>query len=190
MTSTRWKLYAVVLFTAAVCFVHVASAVTAVHDGKGGWKFFRDGADAPFAEMAEPCKDVALAVRAVKGASFVFIDVAPAAGDADRVAGVVSLPDIRLRRFSASPVKMGSAGLGRMDDGVVSCGYLAIAEPHSRRGVVTAWLTNLKASGAFDGRQDAEGRVVVTPIADYGPMLVKANRRQVVDTFVVGEFED
>ncbi len=188
--STRRKLRAVVLFAAAACFVHVASAVTAVHDGKGGWKFFRDGADAPFAEMAEPSKDVALSVRAVQGASFVFIDVAPAAGDADRVAGVVSLPDIRLRRFSASPVKMGSAGLGRMDDGVVSCGYLAIAEPYSRRGVVTAWLTNLKACGAFDGRQDAEGRVVVTPIADYGPMLVKANRRQVADTFVVGEFDD
>ena len=45
-------------FNSTIPFLPVLAAcaagplVTAVHDAKGGWKFFRDGADAPFAEMA------------------------------------------------------------------------------------------------------------------------------------------
>lgn len=155
-----------------------------------GWKLFREDASAPFAEMSAASPEVEITVRTRNGSPFAFVDIAPAAGREDRKPGIVTLPKIRLAPFSATPVKMGSAGLGRVDDGVVSCGYLAVAEPHSRRGVIAAWLTNLKASGALATRLDADGRVVVEPIADYGPMLVRAGKRQTIDTIIVGAFDD
>ena len=149
---------------------------------------YRTGEKEPFAVWAQPDENMEMSVRTDSWSPFVFIDVAPRPAATNRHAGVCALPEIRLRAFAHPPVTQGSAGLQPV--GHSSCGYFAVAEPVTRRGVVAAWLTNFKASGGFTSRMDATGRVRIRPLADYGRMLIEAGRPQTADTLVIGAFDD
>jgi hypothetical protein len=159
-------------------------------DGKG-FAAFRAGESEPFAAWSHAPEGLDMAVRLDENHPFVYVDIAPCAVKGERIAGVVELPELSLGKFSSKVVRQGSAGLGAVDGGEPSAGYLAVAEPFSRRGIVAGWLTNFRAAGAFATRTGQDGgRVLVRPIADYGRMLVRSDRQVPYDTFVVGAFDD
>jgi hypothetical protein len=70
-----------------------------------------------------------------------------------------------------------------------SYNHLAIADPASRNGVVMAWLTSERATGAlfYDYGDD---KLRVTARQDYGQFRVKPHEPQVSETFLVGFFAD
>ena len=184
VSGRRNVLLAAVLLATAV----QAGGAVRVDEDAAGFRAYRTGEAEPFAAWARPGAEAEMSVRTEGDAPFVFIDVAPRAVETNRLAGVLELPEIRFGTFTRTPVTQGSAGLKPV--GQVSCGYLAVAEPMTRRGVVCAWLTNFKASGGIASRMDADGRVLVKPLADYGRMLVEKGRAQTVDTLVIGAFDD
>ena len=159
--------------------------------GGNGFAAFRQGENEPFARWAACGTDADMCVRLDDAHPFVYVDVAPHAVLTNRMAGVLALPELTLCAFERQPIRQGSAGLEPVDGKFPSCGYLAIAVPVTRQGVVAGWLTNFRASGAFASRTDARtGRVVVGPVADYGRMQVKVGRQHPFDTFVIGAFDD
>lgn len=177
------------LFSAFLLAVLLPSAPRVESDGAGVYRFFSSESDVPFASWSCPSGLVAR-VRTDEGSPFVFIDLAPQVEAAERTVEAMPAGDIRLRPFVCEPKVQGTGGLTAVDGHTGSFAYAAVAEPTSRRGVVVAWLTNLKASGIVKTGFDATGRVVVTPVADYGRLRVPAAATTPSDTLVVGAFDD
>ncbi len=175
------------LFLAAAVSAH-ACRVERLADG--GWRFFRAGETTPFAVCAAPADGIRLTVRTEPGSPFVFFDAAPDVQTSDRTVRRIDLPRIALAPFVAKPKAMSNAGLTEVDGHTGALGFLAVAEPFTRRGVVAAWLTNERASGVVKSGFAADGRVVLDPFAEYGRMLVRGGQSVGVDTFVIGAFDD
>ena len=146
--------------------------------------------DLEFAEWGRVSSDAVVTVRREVGSPFVSIDVAPKAAATNTMPMRIDLPTLTLRPFATKPKAMGYTGLGEVDGHTGAIGFLAVAEPFTRRGVVIGWLTNNRASGVIASGFDAEGRVVLRPFAEYGRMLVKAGEKVDPDTLVVGWFDD
>ena len=177
------------LLTVATVVPSASGAQVRVETEGDSFRAYRDGERTAFAEWRRPGGRFAMDVRTVADRPFVFVTIRPERASEAWVPGIVSLPAITVSGFRVEPVAMTSGGLRRLGEKMPSCGYLALAEPMTRRGVVVAWLTNLKACGALAfGRED--GRIRVTPIADYGPMTVFPDGPQDADTFVIGAFDD
>ena len=143
-----------------------------------------------FADWGSVSPDVEMSVRREPGSPFAFIDVAPKTASTNARPRRIDLPTLTLRSFATKPKAMSYAGLTEVDGHTGAIGYLAIAEPFTRRGVVIGWLTNNRASGVIASGFDDAGRVVLRPFAEYGRMLVKAGERVAPDTLVVGWFDD
>ena len=156
----------------------------------GGAKLYAGGKTEPFARVEPPSDDIVYRYRVVPGVPFVLIDVAPTAKAEDRTVGRIDLPRIRLEPFAAKPKAMSNAGLTEVDGHSGALGYLAVAEPFTRRGVVAGWLTNERASGVVASGFGEDGRVVLSPFAEYGRMLVRAGVEVGTDTFAIGYFDD
>ena len=143
-----------------------------------------------FAEWGSVPPNAEVRVRTEAGSPFAFIDVAPKAEATNAMPRRIDLPALTLRPFAVKPKAMSYAGLAEVDGHTGAIGYLAIAEPFTRRGAVVGWLTNDRASGVIASGFDADGRVVLKPFAEYGRMLVKAGTKIAPDTLVVGWFDD
>ena len=143
-----------------------------------------------FADWGAVPADVEMTVRREAGSPFAFIDVAPKAAATNAMPRRIDLPALTLRPFAAKPKAMSYAGLTEVDGHTGAIGYLAVAEPFTRKGVVIGWLTNDRASGVIASGFDEKGRVVLRPFAEYGRMLVKAGTKVAPDTLVVGRFDD
>ena len=143
-----------------------------------------------FAEWGAVPPNAEVRVRTEEGSPFAFIDVAPKSAPTNARPRRIDLPALTLRPFAAKPKAMSYAGLTEVDGHTGAIGYLAVAEPFTRRGVVIGWLTNDRASGVIASGFDGEGRVVLKSFAEYGRMLVKAGERVAPDTLVVGWFDD
>ena len=149
------------------------------------------GETSPFATWGVEKNGLDMRVRLDEAHPFVYVDVAPRAASTNILAGVLSAPEIWAGGLGTNMVAMGSSGLGPVDAADPSCGYLAVAEPFTRRGIVAGWLTNFKASGAFSARKDSStGAIGILPIVDYGRMRVKSGTQPQFDTFVIGAFDD
>ena len=122
-------------------------------------------------------------------ARFELVEVRPATGCVGGALTECRLPEIRFGDIPESAVCLGSDGLKPLDAIRSSCGYLAVAEPRTRKGVVLGWTSNVNGCGAFSVRRAADGAVVVTPILDYGPMPAGTPVVE-PDVFVVGRFDD
>ena len=122
-------------------------------------------------------------------ACFELVEVRPALGYEGGALSECLLPEICLEDIPKSAVRFGSDGLKPIGIGLPSCGYLAVAEPRTRKGVVLGWISNVNGCGAFSVRRTNEGTVVVTPILDYGPMPVGTSV-PVPDVFAIGHFDD
>ena len=143
-----------------------------------------------FAEWGPLSADVEMTVRREARTPFVFVDVAPKAAATNAAPRRIDLPQLTLRPFAQKPKAMSYAGLTEVDGHTGAFGYIAVAEPGTRRGVVAGWLTNDRASGVVASGFDAKGNVVLKPFAEYGRMTVRAGSAVPPDTFVVGAFDD
>ncbi len=174
----------------------VASALCAgaarVEEANGQFRFYRDGAAEPYAEMARPA-DAETVATAEPGSPFAVLEVWPKTRAQKGCVSTLKLPPLT---FAASCVgekakALGTAGLTKPETNPGSYMFLAFAEPYTRRGVVAAWLTSRHASGVvFSGR--AEGRAQMLPELQYGRLALEAGQcaRNRSEKFVVGSFDD
>lgn len=92
-----------------------------------------------------------------------------------------------------SPVKdlkiLGTGGLSAPSAGVGSYSWLAVAEPATRRGVVTGWLTHNRASGIVFPKLQGDA-LRLSARADYGCLRLTPGAIAPMETLVVGYFED
>ena len=80
---------------------------------------------------------------------------------------------------------LGTDGLTPIDRPKISYAFLAIADPASRAGVVSGWLTNDHASGIV-----RSSGVDVEAVAEYGGAVLPAGQSIEADTFAAGYFEN
>lgn len=84
---------------------------------------------------------------------------------------------------------MGTAGLTAPDANPGSYLFLTLADPETRRGVVTGWLTEDRGSGVIfsslkDGHTEFKAQI------DYGHLHIRAGRSEKLETLAIGVFED
>ena len=84
---------------------------------------------------------------------------------------------------------LGTGGLLAPDKNPGSYGWLAVAEPISRGGVVGGWLTFDRGSGVVFS-DAAGGTVRVRAQIDYGRLRVRPGKTEPLETFALGFFED
>lgn len=84
---------------------------------------------------------------------------------------------------------MGTGGLAAPDKNPGSYVWLAVAEPKTRRGVVTAWLTHDRASGVFFPKVEND-RVAVEARCDYGHLRILPGKTADTETLAIGYFDD
>ena len=114
----------------------------------------------------------------------------------NRNSAPVDVKQIRAAKFALElrqPVNqlrtMGAAGLTAPDQNPGSYLFLTLAEPASRRGVVSGWLTSDRGSGVlFSEVQD--GRVWFKAQLDFGRLHLDAGQSAPIETLAVGLFED
>jgi hypothetical protein len=113
--------------------------------------------------------------------------------------------DVRLnrRQFAAFDVSagkplndcraFGTFGVAPIRDGQNSGSYnhLAIVDPESRSGVVTAWLTHERASGVlFYDQLQSDGAVRVAARQDYGQFRLRPGQSAPSESLLIGFFAD
>jgi hypothetical protein len=84
---------------------------------------------------------------------------------------------------------LGTGGLAPADKNPGSYVWLAVAQPQSRRGVVTAWLTHDRASGVLFTKADGN-RVGVEARSDYGRLRILPGKTADSETLSIGYFDD
>jgi len=84
---------------------------------------------------------------------------------------------------------MGTTGLTAPDQHPGSYLFLTLAEPATRRGVVTGWLTQDRGSGVvFSGIKD--GKVGFRAQLDHGHLQIAAGQSATLETLAIGLFAD
>jgi len=101
----------------------------------------------------------------------------------------VDLLDLKTGPLLQGCVSFGTGGLRAPSDGVGSYSFHVFADPDTRRGLVTAWLTHEVGVGVFFPRADGDGAAVKTQL-DVGLFRVKPGADRDTDTLLVGYFDD
>lgn len=86
---------------------------------------------------------------------------------------------------------LGTGGLSRPDkkSNPGSYAFLAIADPGSRSGLVSAWLTHERSSGVIFS--DVAGQaVLLEPRLDFGALKLGEGQEETLETFIIGGFAD
>jgi hypothetical protein len=83
----------------------------------------------------------------------------------------------------------GTGGLAAPQDSPGSYVFLTVADPATRGGVVSGWLTHDRASGVLFPKVK-DGRVRLTARADYGRLRIPAGGTAALETLVIGHFDD
>lgn len=86
---------------------------------------------------------------------------------------------------------LGTGGLSGVDKRSNSGSYafLAVADPRTRSGIVTAWLTNERGSGViFSDIQN--NTLCLEPRIDFGRLQLDAGQTEPLETFIFGGFKD
>ncbi|MDR1963146.1 MAG: alpha-galactosidase, partial [Planctomycetaceae bacterium] len=114
----------------------------------------------------------------------------------DGVIRKLTFPQIEL--FLPEPADklktLGTAGLRAVDGHKGSYSFLAVANPENRNGVVAGWITHRKGSGVVFSDKNAESKVVISPVIEYGRLLPSVDpanpAANLSEVFVLGRFED
>lgn len=86
---------------------------------------------------------------------------------------------------------MGTAGLTAPDKHPGSYLFLTLADPATRRGIVTGWLTQDRASGViFSGIDTKTNLVGINARLDYGHLHIKPGQAAKLETLAIGIFAD
>ncbi len=84
---------------------------------------------------------------------------------------------------------LGTGGLLAADKNPGSYLFLTCADPATRRGVVTGWITQERGSGGvFSSVKD--GRIEIRTQIEYGHWLLAAGERAPLETLAIGVFND
>jgi len=129
-------------------------------------------------------------ITLILAAAFTFVEVGPGAAPTNRIVRRVDAAPIVVPRFAQDVKALGTGGLTPVDGHTGSFAFLAVVEPKTRKGIVSGWLTNEKASGVIQSGFDVAGNIVLRPFAEYGRMLIPANAEVRKDVFVYGFFDD
>jgi hypothetical protein len=84
---------------------------------------------------------------------------------------------------------MGTAGLTAPDDHPGSYLFLTLADPATRKGVVTGWLTEDRGSGVVFSTVKSE-KVQFKAQIDYGHFPVSTGKSERLETLAIGVFDD
>ncbi|MBU6402231.1 MAG: alpha-galactosidase [Verrucomicrobia bacterium] len=84
---------------------------------------------------------------------------------------------------------LGTGGLLAPDQNPGSYGWLAVAEPRTRRGVVAGWLTFNRGSGVVFSAVEHQ-TVGLEARIDYGRLRLDPGRTESLETFALGYFDD
>lgn len=126
-----------------------------------------------------------------EGCPFVHLGVRLVNGPAPEVVQSVEFPAMQVLpgRDVGALRSLGTAGLQPVDQQPGSYVFLAIAEPESRAGVVSGWLTCEQASGVFfSGREG--GQTVLRPRADFGRLELPPAAESPEEVCLLGWFAD
>jgi hypothetical protein len=84
---------------------------------------------------------------------------------------------------------LGTGGLTTIDKCPGSYAWLAIADPQTRRGVVTAWLTHDRASGVIFPKLEGD-KIRIEARGDYGHLRIAPGKDAETETLAIGAFDD
>ncbi|MDR1141671.1 MAG: alpha-galactosidase [Planctomycetaceae bacterium] len=89
----------------------------------------------------------------------------------------------------------GTAGLRAVDGHKGSYSFLAVVNPENRNGVVTGWITHRKGSGIVFSNKNEAGKVLISPVIEYGKLLPPVDLENnpmdnLSEIFVLGRFDD
>ncbi len=84
---------------------------------------------------------------------------------------------------------LGCDGLTGADKKRTSYMFLAMADPATRTGVVTGWLTHGRASGIVLS-EPIESSVLIEGRSEYGKLLIEPGKSAEGETFAIGYFDD
>lgn len=97
--------------------------------------------------------------------------------------------ELDLGKPAAELRTMGTAGLTAPDKHPGSYLFLTLADPATRRGVVTGWLTQDRASGVLFSEIHG-GKVTLKSQLDYGHLRIAKGESAALETLVIGIFDD
>jgi hypothetical protein len=96
---------------------------------------------------------------------------------------------VDLKKSAAELKTLGSGGLLAADKNPGSYVWLAVAEPLSRNGVISGWLTHERGSGVLFSSEEG-GRVRLDGQIDYGRLRVAPGKMEELETLAIGYFDD
>lgn len=97
--------------------------------------------------------------------------------------------DLEFGRPADSLKALGTAGLTAVDGHSGSYDFLAIADPATRAGVVSGWLTHNRGCGVLFSSVTNGVPTLRAPV-DYGRLLLPAGQRTESETLAIGWFDD
>lgn len=84
---------------------------------------------------------------------------------------------------------LSTAGLTTPGNEIGGYEWMAVADPKTRHGVVSGWLTHDRASGAMFARVQ-DNRVFIQPQLDYGRLRITPGADAKTETLAIGYFDD
>ena len=97
--------------------------------------------------------------------------------------------DMKLGLDGKKLMSYGTAGLKPVSNAAGSYAFHALADPETRNGVVTAWLTHDVGVGVFFPRADGDGAALKAQL-DFGLLRVRPGKTRDTDTLLIGYFDD
>ncbi|MEI6515764.1 MAG: alpha-galactosidase, partial [bacterium] len=111
------------------------------------------------------------------------------AGEMDVQKAIPATFTLDLGKPAVELTTMGTGGLLPADKNPGSYLFLTVADPLTRNGVVTGWLTQNRGSGTiFSGIQN--GRVELKAQLEHGHLFLKPGQAATLDTLAIGYFSD
>jgi hypothetical protein len=96
---------------------------------------------------------------------------------------------VSLRRPSSALKMLGTGGLASPEENPGSYAWLSVADPETRHGLVSGWLTFDRGSGVVLSRTEGES-VRVDAQIDYGRLRIAPGHSEKLEVFAVGYFDD
>lgn len=85
---------------------------------------------------------------------------------------------------------LGTGGLLAPNANPGSYLFLTCADPATREGLVSGWVTQFKGSGTVFSSADANGKVWFRAQLEHGHLILQPGQSAMLDTFAIGHFRD
>lgn len=95
-----------------------------------------------------------------------------------------------LGKEASQLVTMGTAGLKPVAKNPGSYLFLTLADPATREGVVSGWLTHERGDGVVFSSINKSGAAEFKAQIDYGHLRIPAGKSEMLETLLIGHFPD